>query len=161
MLSKLGYPIKRSAVVQPFNDMFEEIFDRMEKMDLDFSKPFKLLEGVKSKIYTKLNIYSKDDVLNVEATVPGLTKDDVKVTLDSETNVLTISGQSSHDKNVNEDDYHVREITRSAFSRSLQLPDDLKAEDVDKMKASFKDGILKIQIPYKEVTKKVKTIDIE
>jgi len=157
MENKLS-PISRSSFMQPFNDLLEDMFDHF---DDNFFRPFKLLEGAKAKVYPRLNIYNKDSNLVVEATVPGLAKEDVKVTLDDETKVLTISGQNSQNKQVDEDDYYMREITKSAFSRSLQLPSDLKTEDCEKLKASFKDGLLKIEIPYKEVKKKVKQIAIE
>jgi HSP20 family protein len=100
-----------------------------------------------------LDVYQTDTHLVVIAPVAGVEPDEIDITV-SEKEVLTIRGTRQVAKEVMEDNYLCRECFWGAFSRSIVLPEGL---DVDEVAATFKRGILKIEIPKlkKEKTKKV------
>jgi HSP20 family protein len=90
---------------------------------------------------------SKDNVIiNVE--IPGMSKDDVKVSVQD--NVLTLSGERKQEKEEKDTSYHRIERSYGSFSRSFTLPTSVQP---DKVKASYKDGILKIVLPKSEEVK--------
>jgi len=81
------------------------------------------------------------DSLEVVAEVPGLSKDDVTLTLDRGT--LTVSGARKVDA-IKGYEAHRRERVDYEFTRSYALPCEIDAE---KAQASVKDGVLRIVLP--------------
>lgn len=79
------------------------------------------------------------------AELPGLNKEDVDVTL--ENNVLTIRGERKFEKDVNQESYHRIERSYGTFARSFSLPSNVRSEACN---ASFKDGVLRVEIPKAE-----------
>ena len=87
---------------------------------------------------------------------PGFKKEDFKVNV--ENNVLSISAETKQETN-NQDgnqegnqnagnkQYSRREYSYSSFTRSFQLPENVKEDEID---ASYTDGILKLRIPKVE-----------
>jgi len=86
--------------------------------------------------------------LSLYAELPGLSKEDVDISLEDHT--LTIRGERKFEKDVKEENYHRIERSYGAFSRSFTLPANVRNDDV---KATFKDGVLTIQIPKVEEAK--------
>jgi HSP20 family protein len=105
----------------------------------------------------QMDIYEKEDDVVVKLQAPGFTKDDLKIQIES--NMITISGSVSAEKENEEDDkkYYRKEIKKMSFSRTSDLP---VAVNADKASAKFKDGILMITLPKREEVKP-KTIDVE
>jgi len=95
-----------------------------------------------------VDIYEKDDTIVIKAELPGMEKKDISVDLKDD--VLTLKGERSHEKEVKEENYHRKERFFGKFHRSFRLPEDM---DADKIKADFKDGVLKIDIPKPEERK--------
>ncbi|UCB52177.1 MAG: Hsp20/alpha crystallin family protein [Candidatus Zixiibacteriota bacterium] len=89
----------------------------------------------------------KDNVV-VRAEMPGLNKDDVKISVQD--NVLTLKGEKKQEKEEKESDYHRIERSYGSFCRSFQLP---TAVEADKIKASYRDGVLNITLPKTEEVK--------
>jgi HSP20 family protein len=75
-------------------------------------------------------------------------KEDVKVTV--ENGVLTISGERKFEKEEKNKKYHRLERGYGTFMRSFTLPDDA---DANKIKAEFKNGLLKVHLPKSEHAK--------
>lgn len=143
---------KRSALMRPVFDEFDGLFNKF------FGDPFFSRLENKSN-FPKFNIFEKDGEFVVEALVADTPKDKISVSLDRD--ILTIQGESNQNKEVDEDNYHVREISRRAFSRSLKLPDDLIDQ---KPKTSLRDGVLRIAFKYPEhssISREKKIIEIE
>ncbi|MCI0406497.1 MAG: Hsp20/alpha crystallin family protein [candidate division Zixibacteria bacterium] len=90
---------------------------------------------------------NKDEVV-VRAEVPGMTKEDVSVTLQD--NVLTLRGEKKQEKTEREASYHRMERSYGSFVRSFNLPTLVQA---DKAKADYKDGVLTITLPKAEEAK--------
>jgi len=84
----------------------------------------------------------------VTAELPGVAKDDVTVELHED--VLTIRGEKKSEREETKNRSHWVERSYGAFSRSFTLPPTARAEE---MRASFKDGVLRVEIPKKEEVK--------
>ncbi|OZV69717.1 Hsp20/alpha crystallin family protein [Winogradskyella aurantia] len=102
-----------------------------------------------------MNVKELDDEFEVEFAAPGFKKSDFKVTLDD--HILNVSAKKETEKKEEDKDFMRREFSYSTFERSLRLPEtvDNKAD----IKATYKDGILKLDLlkkePVKETPKKV------
>jgi len=95
-----------------------------------------------------VDITEGDNEFIVKVELPGVKKDDVKITLES--NILTIKGEKKQDGEEKKQDYHRVERSYGAFQRSFNLPTAVKAEKID---AVYNDGILSISIPKAEEAK--------
>ena len=95
-----------------------------------------------------VDIYDNDDTIVIKAELPGVDKKDVEVDVNGR--ILTLKGERATDNEVKTDDYYRRERSFGKFERSFTLPADV---DPDKIKADFKDGILKLNIPKPETHK--------
>ena len=110
--------------------------------------------------YPKIDIRETNTEFIIEAEIPGLSKDQVKVEIKDDT--LVIKGDKRSDEK-KEGQYHTREIKRSSFIRSFTLP----PEVVDKktVTAKFQDGLLEVKIakvkPLPPPKPDVKVIDIQ
>ena len=89
----------------------------------------------------------KDDIV-VKAELPGMDKDNVDVNLTDHT--LTIKGEKKKEEEVKEENYYRSERSYGSFLRTLELPREVHA---DKVKASFKNGILEVRMPKTEEAK--------
>ena len=84
--------------------------------------------------------------IRVKAEVPGMTKDDLNISLDG--NVLRISGEKKTETTEGKGKKkHVCEICYGKFERMFTLPE--TADDA-KVNAAFKDGILNVTIGKKK-----------
>lgn len=84
----------------------------------------------------------------VTADLPGLTKDDVKISIAN--NSVLISGEVGEEKDVQEKNYYLKERARGRFSRGFTLPTRI---DSDKAEAKFKNGVLELRLPKAEESK--------
>ncbi len=101
-----------------------------------------------------VDVYEDENNIVVKADLPGVEKD--HVTVDLKENVLTISGERSHENEVKEESFYRKERAYGKFSRSFTLPSGV---DGEKIKAEYKDGVLNIEIPKPEA-EKVKKITV-
>ncbi|HYO13654.1 MAG TPA: Hsp20/alpha crystallin family protein [Thermoanaerobaculia bacterium] len=95
-----------------------------------------------------VDIQETEDAYRLDAELPGLTKDDIQITL--ENNVLRLSGERKLEKDVKRDNYHRVERTYGTFSRSFALPSQVNAEGVQ---ATFENGVLTLTVPKSESAK--------
>ncbi|MHB1581874.1 MAG: Hsp20/alpha crystallin family protein, partial [Acidithiobacillus sp.] len=83
-----------------------------------------------------------------KAEIPEVKKEDVKVSVDN--GVLTIQGERKQEKEEKGKKFHRVERYYGSFVRSFTLPDNV---DETKIKATFKDGMLNLQVPKSTETK--------
>ncbi len=95
-----------------------------------------------------VDVYEDGDNIVVKAEIPGMDKD--SITVDVKNRVLTLKGERSEEKEVNEERYFRRERTFGRFERAFTLPADVKT---DAIKAAYKDGVLKVTVPKPEAQK--------
>jgi len=99
----------------------------------------------KQAFQVAVDIREEDDAFFVDAEVPGLSADEVKI--DVEKNVLTIRGERKVEKEELEGTYRRVERQYGSFSRSFTLPETV---DADHISADLKDGVLALRLPKKE-----------
>jgi HSP20 family protein len=104
--------------------------------------------------YPVVDMFEKDDGVVIKAELPGMEKKDISI--DIKDRVLTVKGERKHENEVKEENYYRKERSYGRFQRSFSLPAEV---DSDKIKAEFKDGLLKIEIPMPE-EKKPKQITV-
>jgi len=93
-----------------------------------------------------VDVKETDNSFVLSADIPGLTKKDIKINVAS--GKLSISGERTYETDQEKDNYHYRERRFGSFDRSFNLPETV---DEDNISASFKNGILSIQLPKHEV----------
>jgi HSP20 family protein len=91
----------------------------------------------------------------IKAELPGLTKENVKVTV--EDGVLEITGERKQEKEEKDKKHHRIERSYGSFRRSFTLPEDFSGGTVS---AEFKDGVLKVHLP-KDQTAKPKSVEVK
>ena len=91
----------------------------------------------------------------IKAELPEVKKEDVRVTVDN--GVLTISGERKAEKEEKTVKFHRVERAYGSFVRSFTLPE---GTDGAKVKAEFKEGVLKVHLPKSEEAKP-RSIDIK
>lgn len=134
------YTLKRDEWLNPFDRLFDEM---MSAQNPELHRVFgdSLFE---KNAYPKVNIIDYVDSVMIEASVPGLKKEDVSIEVEGQN--LTIS--SSFPKDSREDhrglNYLRREIKKSAFARSFTLSKDL---DLANISADMDSGLLLVRIP--------------
>jgi HSP20 family protein len=96
-----------------------------------------------------VDLYEEKDEIVAKADLPGMTKDDIQVNLTD--SLLTIKGEKKKEEEVKEKDYYRSERAYGTFTRSLALPTEVNAE---KVRATFKNGVLEIHLPKTEEAKK-------
>ncbi len=95
-----------------------------------------------------VDISETENQYEVNAEVPGLKKEDIKLSV--EDNVLTLSGERKVEKETDKKNYHRIERVYGKFERSFRLPKEVDAENI---KASYKNGVLTVHIPKTEAVK--------
>jgi HSP20 family protein len=95
-----------------------------------------------------VDIMEKGDEIMLTMELPGV--DQKAIDIKVEGDVLTIKGERRLEEETKRADYHRLERPYGRFSRSFSLPDTVEQE---KIKASHKDGILRVILPKKEETK--------
>ena len=137
-----GFPIiDRDEFLTPFDRMFDQIVSK-QFPDIEKSVGVKPFQGTS---YPKVNVYEYDEKVAIIAEIPGLDKKDLKV--DVEEGILAISGDKHALYNDKGAKVIRRELKQSSFKRQFELGELL---DGDNIKASFKDGLLKVDIPKVE-----------
>lgn len=134
-----------NLIPQDFFDMDDFFDNRRWVRDM---LPDRFWNGKRSE--PALNIREANNHFEIEMAAPGFAKKDFEITI--EDGCLNISAQKSVSDEKKEDNYTRREFSYNSFERSLQLPENIKEEEI---KASYKDGILSFNLAKKEETKKI------
>ena len=113
-----------------------------------FSTPMRRQGEEISKWLPDVDVIEDKDGIEVHVDLPGMEKEDIKVSV--EDNVLTIRGERKAVKEEKDKNYHQVERTYGKFTRSFSLPTQV---DGEKIKANYKNGVLKIDLPKAETVK--------
>ena len=95
-----------------------------------------------------VDIYETDKEIVMKAELPEMQEKDIEIKV--EDNILIVSGERKMEKEVKEEHYHRIERSYGSFHRSFTLPHTVDRENI---KASYKDGVLKVVLPKKEEVK--------
>jgi HSP20 family protein len=139
----------------PFRD-FSLLQDRMNRLFDDAGRGWRPEEPSATTTWSPaVDIFETENEIMVQAELPGVDRKDI--TLNLENNVLTLKGERRFEKETKQENYHRIERAYGAFSRSFSIPAIVNEE---KIRADYKDGILKIALPKKDQIKP-KQIKIE
>ena len=123
---------------EPTRD-FESIHKTIQKYFDDFS-------SLKSPFHTddfspRIDISEKENHVIVTAEIPGVNKEDLKLTLQD--NILTIEGEKKNEIVEKEKKYYREERRFGSFKRAFTLPFEVESEKVN---ADFNNGVLSIKL---------------
>ncbi len=135
--------ITRRPLSEFSRDLYEAPFQAMEN----------LLESNNCCVgKMRIDFREEADRYVIDADLPGFTKDDLDITIDSD--ILTLSAGKCQDKCeqevVENRTYHVRERRSGEVSRMLKLPSDVDASSIT---ASLKNGVLSVVLEKSENAK--------
>ena len=127
---------------------FDEVFD-------DFFTPFLITGNVAGRNQSRglnVDIYQKDDAVIIDAELPGVEKDDIYVDVKGKN--VTLGGERKSDTELKDENCYRRERKYGKFERTFSMPFEV---DSDAVKATFNNGILKLEIakPQEQVAKKI------
>lgn len=122
----------------------------------DFFAPFaQVFESAPANlVQPAVDIYEKDEMLFIEAELPGLEKEDIKV--DVQGRLLTLGGEHASKEESKENGSYRRERRFGKFERTFKLPFEVNEEKID---AVYKNGILTLKVAKPE-ERKAKQITI-
>lgn len=131
MTRPLGFPVFEEFF-KPWNEWFEKssLFGKMMTVP-------------------PVNITDNEDNYILSLAVPGMKKEDLKISLEG--SMLIISSQ----KEEIEEKFTRKEFSFYSFTRSFTLPEDVKPEYIE---AKYEDGLLQIVLPRKEEVKQTTVI---
>ena len=120
-----------------------------------FNEDFGLNFVNRNHFIPSVNSIENNDSFEIDLAVPGMKKDDFKIELIDK--VLIISSENSN--SIENDNMRLNEFNYSSFQRSFRIPESV---ELDKIKANYKNGILKIILPKKKdsITKPNRVIEI-
>lgn len=135
-------PIIRFAERPPFRNPwaeFERIRQGLDELSRNYGDRSPTQDS--SNVYPALNIYEQTNKLVLTAEIPGVSPDDLDLSVEGET--LTIKGKRSEHPTDKPVSFHRREIEAGTFSRAVSLP--VKV-DLENLTARLVDGILTITL---------------
>ena len=104
----------------------------------------------------RMNIMETKDNYKLELCIPGLTKEDVKLSIDQEGNlVVEMTKETKHEEKNNDVRYLRHEFSVEHFRQTVMLPDDIHKEQIS---AKVENGILDIVIPKVTMEEKKQTV---
>ncbi len=122
---------------EPLKEL-ETLHDRIQRYFEDFANfGFSFTDNFNPRI----DISEDDNNINVVAEIPGVKKEDLKITLQD--NILTIEGEKKKEEEKKGKNYYRAERVFGSFKRSFTLPTEV---DSDNVEAKFEDGMLRINM---------------
>ena len=140
-------------------DPFRELEDVSNRLNRIFGRSTARAESGQEMLAVadwspSIDISETDAAYLIKAEIPGVKKEDVKVTIQD--GMLTIQGERKMEKEEKGKKFHRVERSYGSFVRSFRVPDDA---DENKVKAEFKDGMINITLA-KSAKAKTKAISV-
>ncbi len=151
--------VGRSVPLHPVErDPFLAIRDEMNRIFDNFFYDREVGLPDTAHIFTpSMDVHEDEKEIVISTELPGL--DESQVDVSFEDDMLTVKGEKREEEEQKDKNYYRMERRYGSFRRSLRLPD---MADPEKAQATFKNGVLRIQIPKKEESQiKRKKIDIK
>jgi HSP20 family protein len=139
-------------------DPFRELAAMQDRMSRLFGDVYLRDEdtGFRGTWTPAVDIFETDSHdLVLKAELPGMTREDIEVTVENST--LVLKGTKKFEAEVKEENYRRIERTYGTFHRSFSLPNTV---DASKVGADFKNGVLTVKLPFREEAKP-RTINVE
>jgi len=132
------------------------IWQEMDQLQREMNRLFDATSKERvfnSPSYPAINIWTNEDGQLISAEMPGVHPDNIDIDVTGD--ALSISGVRKQDEVAKEAHYHRRERSFGSFSRTIQLP---FMVDTNMVEASFKNGILLVNLPRAEADKPKKIV---
>jgi HSP20 family protein len=139
-------------------DPFRELATMQDRMARLFGDVYLRDEdtGFRGTWTPAVDIFESDNHdLVLKAELPGMTREDIEVTVENST--LVLKGQKKFDAEVKEESYRRIERSYGTFHRSFTLPTTV---DTSKVAADYKHGVLTVKLPFREEAKP-RSINVE
>lgn len=149
---------KRGAVAPVETSPFTSLQREIDRVLSDFSRGWPDLPagwGARMEM-PRMDIVEKDGMIVMTAELPGLEAKDVEISVAD--NVLTLHGERKSEREEKDENRYLSERTYGAFSRSIELPEEVNADDV---KAEMANGVLRITLPKPAQPMKTETRRID
>lgn len=149
---------KRNELASYKDHPFWQMRERMNRyLDNYWEQPFDMDFYEGDDIFSpRIDLSETEEEYTIIADLPGLNQKDIELSFSQ--NVLTISGKKEEEKEEKGRQYHRIERFSGQFRREIPLQDTV---DDNKIEATFKDGVLTINIPKRpDPTQKKKKISI-
>ncbi len=136
-----GYRKVNSGLPSLFDEFFTPFFNQ------------EALVKPASRKALAVDIYENDGKIVIEAEIPGIAKEDLRV--DVKGRLLTLGGERKDEKEIKDENVYRRERSVGKFERTFTLPFEVKEEQVT---ASYNNGILTLEIskPEEQQVKQIK-----
>lgn len=150
--------IAKSFVRNPFLSLQTELDKAMRDFYTFLDVPIFSSNDLNNfKLTPSINIVEDDKNFKIEAEMPGMGEEDIKVSISD--GIVNLRGEKKISRKNEGKDYRMQEIGYGCYERDIALPEDL---DTDKAKATFRKGMLWINFPKKQgIEKKSKELKIE
>ena len=135
-LVKFANGQKNNALNPLFNDVFDSILND------------KYFGGSQVAKTPAVNISEAENEYHIELAVPGLKKEDFKISLEKD--LLSVSAEKKTENTTEGKKYTKREFSYNSFTRNFTLPDTV---DYANITAEYNDGVLSINVAKKEEAK--------
>jgi len=147
---ELQHPV--ATLHREVDRLFDDFFRGFDRFPTSAFREERLTE-----FSPKINISENDKEIEVTVEVPGMDQNDVEINLRDD--ILTIRGEKKQEKEEKDKEYYHVERSYGSFYRSLQIPCEVEQ---DKVKATFKKGVLKINLPKSEKAREnVRKIEVQ
>lgn len=97
-----------------------------------------------------VDVFQTDDSVVIKSTIAGVQPEDIDISINND--MITIRGERKREEQIESEDYYYQECYWGAFSRSIILPVEVKAEEVE---ASLSNGVLTVRLPKAQKSKSV------
>ena len=125
--------------IDPFNDLLDDVFKGF------FVRPVGLSRNADTPLSIRMDVKETDQAYDIRADIPGVQRDDIKVTVDGD--VVTIRAETSRAEEKKEDGKVIySERSRGAVSRAFRLDHEI---DTDKTEAKYENGVLALTLAKK------------
>jgi len=142
------------AAQNPYNDEFAKMnqyFNSLVESHFSNSK-------FNNFNYPRMDIKESPKQIVLKFDLAGVPKENIKLSI-NDNNLLTLKGEKKENTKENSKDVVKQEIFYGSFERAVQLPDNIEQ---NKLTTNFKNGILTVVVPRKEIKKpKAKIIPIQ
>jgi len=128
-------------------DPFREVSSAQDQFDRFWRGMLEGRRGQESWL-PAVDVFDTKDAVVLKAELAGMNPDDIEIEVDD--NVLTIKGERKFEEQVDEERYYRVERRYGSFSRSLALPQGVRADDIQ---ADYEDGVLEVRVPKVEEEK--------
>ena len=135
--------------VSPFRELEKMSRDVDRLWDSFFEETPVRRERLWSDPYPSLDLSETPDEFVVKAEIPGIDSKGIDISISD--GAVTIRGEKKQEKEEKKENYHFVERSYGSFTRRIQLPGQVQGE---KVKASYKDGVLKVILPKSEEAKR-------